>query len=184
MQQEGFSLLSEPIQQTLAAAGITHPTAPQSAAIPHILSGRNVLLIAPTGSGKTEAVLLPIFDLLMKIHERHGISVIYITPLRALNRDLLSRVMFWSSKLGFSVEVRHGDTPTKERRKQAIKPPDLLVTTPETLQAILPGKRMRSHLRHVRWVVIDEVHQLANNRRGVQDTCILLLRFGTQWDIG
>jgi ATP-dependent Lhr-like helicase len=168
--QQDFSLLSKEIQQTLAEAGIFRPTAPQSAAIPHILTGSNVLLIAPTGSGKTEAVLLPIFDLLMKIPERHGISILYITPLRALNRDLLNRMKIWSSKLGFSVEVRHGDTPTKERRKQAIKPPDLLVTTPETLQAILPGKRMRTHLQQVRWVVIDEVHQLAGDRRGVQLT--------------
>ena len=154
----------------LAETGISQPTAPQSAAIPKIIDGKNVLLIAPTGSGKTEAVLLPIFDLLTKIPQRQGISVIYITPLRALNRDLLDRMKVWSSKLGFSVEVRHGDTPTKERRKQALKPPDLLVTTPETLQAILPGKRMRIHLRHVKWVVIDEVHQLAGDRRGVQLT--------------
>jgi len=168
LQPQGFSLLSSKIQNALAEAGIVRITAPQSAAIPQILSGKNVLLIAPTGSGKTEAVLLPILDLLMKIPERRGISIIYVTPLRALNRDLLNRLKIWSSKLGFSVEVRHGDTPTKERRKQAIKPPDLLVTTPETLQAILPGKRMRTHLRHVRWVVIDEVHQLAGDRRGVQ----------------
>ncbi|MGD0422036.1 MAG: DEAD/DEAH box helicase [Candidatus Bathyarchaeia archaeon] len=173
MHPEGFSLLSTKIQEALAEAGIVHITPPQSAAIPQIMSGKNVLLIAPTGSGKTEAVLLPIFDLLLRIPERHGISIIYVTPLRALNRDLLNRVKIWSSRLGFSVEVRHGDTPTKERRKQAIKPPDLLVTTPETLQAILPGKRMRTHLRHVRWVVIDEVHQLAGDRRGVQLTLAL-----------
>ncbi len=129
-----------------------------------------MLLIAPTGSGKTEAVLLPILDQLLKINNRQGISIIYITPLRALNRDLLKRLEFWSRKLGFTVETRHGDTPQKERRRQSIKPPDLLVTTPETLQAILPGKRMRTHLRHVRWVVIDEVHQLAGDRRGVQLT--------------
>jgi ATP-dependent Lhr-like helicase len=90
--------------------------------------------------------------------------------MRALNRDLLKRLDFWSKKLGFTVEIRHGDTPQKERRKQSIKPPDFLVTTPETLQAILPGKRLRTHLRHVRWVVIDEVHELAGDRRGVQLT--------------
>ena len=167
---QAFSLLSKAIQEVLPEAGITHPTAPQSAAIPQILYGRNILLIAPTGSGKTEAVLLPVFDQLMKLSDRKGISIIYVTPLRALNRDLLNRLSFWSSKLGFTAEVRHGDTPTKDRRKQAIKPPDLLVTTPETLQAILPGRRMRSHLRHVRWIVIDEVHQLAADRRGVQLT--------------
>jgi len=115
-------------------------------------------------------VLLPIFDQLLKIKDRQGISVIYITPMRALNRDLLKRLDFWSKKLGFTVEIRHGDTPQKERRKQSIKPPDFLVTTPETLQAILPGKRLRTHLRHVRWVVIDEVHELAGDRRGVQLT--------------
>ena len=115
-------------------------------------------------------MLLPIFDQLLKIKDRQGISVIYITPMRALNRDLLKRLDFWSKKLGFTVEIRHGDTPQKERRKQSIKPPDFLVTTPETLQAILPGKRLRTHLRHVRWVVIDEVHELAGDRRGVQLT--------------
>jgi len=139
-------------------------------AIPKIMSGKNVLLIAPTGSGKTEAVLLPILDQLTKTEKRQGISIIYITPLRALNRDLLKRLDFWRAKLGFTVEIRHGDTPQKERRRQSIKPPDFLVTTPETLQAILPGKRMRTHLRHVRWVVIDEVHEIAGARRGVQLT--------------
>jgi ATP-dependent Lhr-like helicase len=173
LHQQGFSLLSAKIQEILAEAGMVRPTAPQSAAIPQIMSGKNILLIAPTGSGKTEAALLPIFDLLIRTPDRRGISIIYITPLRALNRDLLERVKVWSSKLGFSVEVRHGDTPTKERRRQAVKPPDLLVTTPETLQAILPGRRMRSHLQHVRWVVIDEVHQLAGDRRGVQLTVAL-----------
>jgi ATP-dependent Lhr-like helicase len=168
--QQAFQNLSENIRNALAAAGIQTPTPPQITAIPKILAGANVLLIAPTGSGKTEAVLLPILDRLMRTENRQGISVIYITPLRALNRDLLKRLDYWHSKLGFTVEVRHGDTPQKERRKQSIKPPDFLVTTPETLQAILPGKRMRSHLSHVKWVVIDEVHELAGERRGAQLT--------------
>jgi ATP-dependent Lhr-like helicase len=165
-----FQNLSEPIRVALAESGIKAPTPPQIIAIPKILAGGNILLIAPTGSGKTEAVLLPILDQLTKLMDRQGISVIYITPLRALNRDLLKRLDYWRSKLGFTVEVRHGDTPQRERRRQSIKPPDFLVTTPETLQAILTGKRMRSHLRHVRWVIIDEVHELAGDRRGVQLT--------------
>ncbi len=166
--EQVFSNLSKAIQEALAESGFRKPTPPQLVAIPKIMGGTNVLLIAPTGSGKTEAVLLPILDQLTKLEKRQGISVIYITPLRALNRDLMKRLDFWRTKLGFTVEVRHGDTPQKERRRQAIKPPDFLVTTPETLQAILPGRLMRSHLQHVRWVVIDEVHELAGDRRGVQ----------------
>ena len=128
------------------------------------------MVIAPTGSGKTEAALLPLIDKMVQDRNRQGISLLYITPLRALNRDLLKRLQIWSVKLGFAVEVRHGDTPAADRRRMAGRPPDLLITTPETLQAVLPGKRMRQHLRHVKAVVVDEVHELAGNRRGVQLT--------------
>jgi len=170
MSQQVFSLLSKAVQEAITQFGFQEPTPPQSVAIPHILEGSNVLLIAPTGSGKTEAVLLPILDRLVKSSDRQGISIVYITPLRALNRDLLKRLDFWSRKLRFRVEIRHGDTPQKDRQRQSIKPPDFLVTTPETLQAILPGRLMRGHLRHVKCVVIDEVHELADDRRGVQLT--------------
>jgi len=142
-------------------------------AIPLILDGENVLLIAPTGSGKTEAVLLPIFSSFIQCNAEKGISIVYITPLRALNRDMLRRLSFWASKLGVSIEVRHGDTETKLRRRQAVFPPDMLVTTPETLQAILPGSRMKQHLSHVKHVIVDEVHELASSKRGVQLTIAL-----------
>src|SRR5216117_3399954 len=167
---EAFSLLSPPLKGLLQETGISEPTPPQVEAIPLIAQGDNVLIIAPTGSGKTEAALIPLIDKMIRNPDRQGISLIYVTPLRALNRDLLKRLQSWSSKLGFSVEVRHGDTPAKERRRMAVKPPDLLITTPETLQAVLPGKRMRNHLPHVKSVVIDEIHELAGDRRGVQLT--------------
>src|SRR5256886_4672755 len=170
MAPEAFALLSPPLKRLLHETGISKPTPPQVEAIPLIAQGDNVLIIAPTGSGKTEAALLPLIDRMIQNPDRQGISLIYITPLRALNRDLLKRLQSWSNKLGFSVEVRHGDTPAKDRRRMAVKPPDLLITTPETLQAVLPGKRMRDHLRHVKSVIIDEIHELAGDRRGVQLT--------------
>jgi len=163
-----FQLLAKPVAEGLKKLSFQKPTLPQTMAIPPILNGENVLLIAPTGSGKTEAVLLPIFSKLIQQERNQGIRIIYITPLRALNRDLLKRLSFWSSHLDVSVQVRHGDTEMKLRRKQAISPPQMLVTTPETLQAILPGSRMRQHLSHVQYVVVDEVHDLASSKRGTQ----------------
>lgn len=163
-----FALLCSPVRDALAELGFSEPTLPQNLAFPSILAGENMLLIAPTGSGKTEAVLLPIFSEFVEQRPRKGISIVYVTPLRALNRDMLKRLSFWAERLSISVEVRHGDTETRFRRKQAINPPNMLVTTPETLQAILPGSRMRQHLAHVKYVVIDEVHELAGDKRGIQ----------------
>src|SRR2546426_3234249 len=167
-----FASLSDAVQGLLKELGIEEPTAPQAAAIPRILAGRNVLVISPTGSGKTEAALLPVFDRLAA-RDKVGIGCLYITPLRALNRDMQRRIEWWAQKLGIRVEIRHGDTPPSARRRQAVKPPDLLVTTPETLQAILPAKLLRTHLKWVRHVIIDEVHQLAKDRRGIQLTVAL-----------
>jgi len=143
----------------------------QELAIPVILKGRNSLIIAPTGMGKTLAAVLPVFDRLLKLkgeQEVRGISVLYITPLRALNRDIYRRLVELGVALDIDVRVRHGDTPAKARELQARFPPDMLITTPETLQAILPGKRMKEHLRSVRWVIVDEIHELATDKRGTQ----------------
>jgi len=163
-----FSLLEKSVQRGLVNFGFSEPTRTQVESIPLILKGENVLLIASTGSGKTEAALLPVFSNFIRHTEKRGISILYVTPLRALNRDMMKRLSLWAEYLGISVEVRHGDTEIKTRRQQALQPPNMLITTPETLQAILPGTLMQKHLKHVRYVIIDEVHELAEDKRGTQ----------------
>src|SRR5256886_8925670 len=141
----------------------------QVAAIAKISLGLDLLVVAPTGSGKTEAALLPVLESIQEARQP-GIQVLYITPLRALNRDMVDRLQRLVTSTKLTVAVRHGDTPTSDRRKQAATPPNVLITTPETLQAILSGKIMQHHLKAVQYVIIDEVHQFAHDRRGIQLT--------------
>ncbi|MCP8319542.1 MAG: DEAD/DEAH box helicase [archaeon] len=139
----------------------------QKKAFPVILRERSTLIIAPTGSGKTEAVVIPIFVLLShKKPASKGIRMLYITPLRALNRDILRRIIKYAEREGLKAEIRHGDTPLSIRRKMVEEPPDVLITTPETLSVLLVGKRLKLHLKSVEWIVIDELHELIGNERG------------------
>ena len=164
-----FSLLCRPVRKLVEDRGFEEPTEPQQRIIPHILEGKNVLLISPTATGKTEAAMLPVLHrFLMDSGSRRGISIVYITPLRALNRDILDRLTWWCNSLDIRLAVRHGDTSNRERDSQRRSPPDLLITTPETLQAVLLGRRLKRYLKSVRWVVIDEIHELADNKRGSQ----------------
>ncbi len=155
------------IVEALREVGIERLTDFQLRAREVILSGRDAILVAPTGSGKTEAAVIPIFERMLEM-ERKGITLLYVTPLRALNRDMLRRLRRIAERLGIRVDVRHGDTPSSARAEQSRNPPDVMITTPETFQILFLGKNLRRALKNVKFVVIDEVHELADSERGTQ----------------
>jgi len=151
------------------------PTPAQAAATPVILSGHHALIVSPTGTGKTLAAFLGILHQLSIEHANGALTptlhALYISPLRALAHDLnknlngpLSECYPEGSPIG--VAIRSGDTDPSERRRQFTQPPHLLLTTPESLGLLLSQERWIPHLANVRWVVIDEVHALAGNKRG------------------
>ncbi len=162
-----FDDLDSRLVESLSRRGIDRPTEPQRLAMPAILSGDHVLLVAPTGIGKTEAAMLPVLQRLSE-GGRGGIRCVYVTPLRALNRDLWHRLREFCEALDLRIAVRHGDTPQSERTAQSKDPPDVMITTPETLQIMFTGRNLRSHLSKVRFVIVDEIHELAEDERGAQ----------------
>jgi len=172
---DAFTHLHADVRAALSERGFSTPTEPQRRAVPPLARGEDCLVVAPTGTGKTETAMLPVLSAIVERRERtdegtHGVQALYITPLRALNRDMRERLEWWGDVLDITVDVRHGDTTDYQRSKQAENPPDVLVTTPETLQAMFTGKKLRRALEDVEHVVIDEVHELAAAKRGAQLT--------------
>jgi len=162
-----FERLNPRIQDLIKEKGWDRPTEPQRKTIEPIIEGKDILLTAQTGIGKTEAAMLPLLHRILD-EDPEPISLLYITPLRALNRDMFKRLLWWCNRLDVEVTIRHGDTSDYKRRKQAEFPEQIFVTTPETLQAILPGSKMKEHLKNVRYIVVDEIHELVESKRGVQ----------------
>jgi len=145
----------------------------QEKAIPVILRGNHALIISPTGSGKTEAAFLPVVSSVLNKKREEGIKAIYITPLRALNRDISYRIEKIVSGVGLTVFLRHGDTTQSQRKRFLENPPDFMVTTPESLNLLLTIKNKRSMWEKVSYVIVDELQELLDNKRGVELSLIL-----------
>ena len=155
------------------------PTRVQEQAWEAIADGENALVVAPTGSGKTLAAFLWALNSLVEDDEREeGVRILYVSPLKALGVDVennlrapLTGIARVAQRLGLpvpdvTVGVRSGDTPQAERNRQVRNPPDILITTPESLYLMLTSKAARI-LDTVDTVIIDEIHALAGSKRGV-----------------
>ena len=157
-------------------------TPPQRYSIVPALEGKNVLVTSPTGSGKTLAGFLPVISDLVNLAERGKLEdkvyAVYVSPLRALNNDIrrnLDEPLREIRERGVELQeirvaVRTGDTKPEERVKQLKKPPHILITTPETLAIVLSTPKFSRYLRGVRYLIVDEIHALAENKRGTHLT--------------
>jgi ATP-dependent Lhr-like helicase len=158
-------------------------TLPQKFSIPLIKKGKNVLITSPTGSGKTLACFCSILDELFSLGEKGKLEdkvyCIYISPLRALDNDIyknllvpLREIREIAKEMGkklpeIRISVRTGDTLPSERQQQLKHPPHILITTPESIAIILSTRKFKEKLKDVRWVIVDEIHELADSKRGV-----------------
>jgi len=171
--ETALTCLTEPVTQWLRSR-YGRPTACQIAAWPAIAAGRNLLLCAPTGAGKTLAAFLPIFSCLLSEPVQSGIRCVYIAPLKALVNDALKNLRKHLQEIEKhqpviripSLAQRTGDSSTKDRRDLRSKPADILLSTPESLAILLSQPMSKQMFAQLRWVVVDEIHSLASNKRG------------------
>ena len=175
LDKKNNKILDPTISKKFKSIGFEELTEIQKEAIPEILEEKNCLIIAPTGSGKTECATIPIFSKLKTRKVSKKIKALYITPLRALNRDVFKRIINYAENENLKIEIRHGDTSQANRKRIADNPPDILITTPETLVNLLSQKKHLDALSDLEWVIIDEVHELLASERGSQ-LCLSLER--------
>ena len=175
LDKKNNKILDPTISKKFKSIGFEELTEIQKEAIPEILEEKNCLIIAPTGSGKTECATIPIFSKLKTRKVSNKIKALYITPLRALNRDVFKRIINYAENENLKIEIRHGDTSQANRKRIADNPPDILITTPETLVNLLSQKKHLDALSDLEWVIIDEVHELLASERGSQ-LCLSLER--------
>lgn len=160
-------MIREEIKKWLKANNILELTNVQKKSLKPVMDGKNVLITAPTGYGKTLAVIIPLFEKILK-SDYKGLKILYVAPTKSLNRDIFKRVFEFAEHLGLTISIRHGDTTSYSRAKQVKNPPNILITTPESLQSMMLSKRMRKNLESLEHVVVDEIHELVSSKRGVQ----------------
>src|ERR1700674_716526 len=173
---------AHPLVQEWFTARFSTPTEPQEQGWPYILAGHTTLISAPTGSGKTLAAFLACIDRLVSKalagELRDRTEVLYISPLKALGNDIqknleipLGEILQMAGERGLLMPeirtaVRTGDTLMKDRRSMLKRPPHILVTTPESLYILLTAQKSREILRTVETVIVDEIHAVADDKRG------------------
>ena len=155
LDKKNNKIIHPEISRKFKFLGFENLTEIQKQAIPKILEEKNCLIIAPTGSGKTECATIPVFSKLKNTKIPNKIKALYITPLRALNRDVFKRIIKYAENEDLKIEIRHGDTSQSNRKRIADNPPDILITTPETLVNLLSQKKHLDALSDLEWVIID-----------------------------
>jgi len=186
-----ISLLKEPYT-TVQLKSILHPiinqwffgkfkdfSQPQLYGVMEIHQRKNILISAPTGSGKTLtsflAILNELVDSALKGILEDKVYCVYVSPLKALNYDIqhnlicpLEEIQEIAGKdLGIRIGVRTGDTTANEKQKMLKNPPHILITTPESLAIMINSPKFKANLANIQWLLIDEIHSLAENKRGV-----------------
>ena len=190
MPLEGF----DPIVQKWFTGRFGSPTEPQALGWPKIASGQDVLISAPTGSGKTLSAFLICIDRLVRAARAQTLAdktqIVYVSPLKALSNDVHKNLEVPLAEIAALAEsegipfmpirsaVRTGDTPMPERQRMVKKPPHILVTTPESLFILLTAEKSREMLKTTSTVIVDEIHAIADDKRG-SHLALSLARFDT-----